>query len=130
MIDKKEFISFLPSEDDLKQQDLKKIESLDLSSISGAADDNSTNKHLQTKFMETLKFRIDSRIIKHLKHKKSMKYQDLVDHVIHDLSLQIQIQQNEEQIQETKTLIDKRVVDLSSKEYIKRDGNTVNYLPV
>lgn len=70
-----EFISFLPSVEDLKQQDSKKIESLNLSSISGDGDDsNTTDKHLQTKFMETLKFRIDSRIIKHLKHKKTMKY--------------------------------------------------------
>ena len=80
--------------------------------------------------METLKFRIDSRIIKHLKHKKTMKYEDLVDHVIHDLSLQIQIQQSDEQIKETKALIDKRTDDLASKEYIKRDGQTVSYLPV
>lgn len=51
-----------------------------------------------------------------------MKYEDLVDHVIHDLSLQIQIQQSDEQIKETKALIDKRTDDLASKEYIKRDG--------
>ena len=80
--------------------------------------------------MENLKFRIDSRIIKHLKHKKTLKYDELVDHVIHDLSLQIQVQQNNEQIEEIKAMIDKRVTDLASKEYIKKDGSQVHYLPV
>lgn len=51
---------------------------------------------LQQKFMETLKFRIDSRIIKNLKLKKSMKMAELTEQVLLDLSLQIKVKQSEE----------------------------------
>jgi hypothetical protein len=64
----------------MQLEDLKHLESLNLSSISGDASlEHSSTELLQQKFMETLKFRIDSRIIKNLKMKKSMKMADLIE---------------------------------------------------
>ena len=46
--------------------------------------------------METLKYRIDSRIIKNLKGKKPMKISELVELVISDLQQQVHMPQNQE----------------------------------
>jgi hypothetical protein len=74
------YVSLMPSIRDLQLEDAKTLESLNLSSISGDASiEHSSTELLQQKFMETLKFRIDSRIIKNLKHKKTMKIAELID---------------------------------------------------
>ena len=62
--------------------------------------------------METLKYRIDSRIIKNLKGKKAMKITDLVELVISDLQQQVHMPQNQEQLEIRKQEIVKRIDDL------------------
>ena len=78
--------------------------------------------------METLKFRIDSRIVKTLKLKKKLKLEDLVEIVIHDLSLQVQMAQNQEQLEARKADIRKRVDDLANRVFIKKEGQIVEYI--
>ena len=78
--------------------------------------------------METLKFRIDSRIVKTLKLKKKLKLEELVEIVIHDLSLQVQMAQNQEQLEARKADIRKRVDDLANRVFIKKEGQIVEYI--
>lgn len=80
--------------------------------------------------METLKYRIDSRIIKNLKGKKAMKITDLVELVISDLQQQVHMPQNQEQLEIRKQEIVKRIDDLQSRVYIKKEGDEVEYIPV
>ena len=69
--------------------------------------------------METLRFRIDSRVVKNLKLQKKMLITNLVETVIHDLQMQMNMAQNAEQLQARKDQILKRINDLADKVYIK-----------
>ena len=80
--------------------------------------------------METLKYRIDSRIIKNLKGKKPMDISELVELVISDLQQQVHMPQNQEQLEVRKKEIIKRIDDLVSRVYIKKEGGVVEYIPV
>ena len=81
----------LPDPLDLQNQDALALEALNLGELASSAtgqNDPSTNaSNLQNKFMETLKYRIDARIVKNLKGQKGMKLSDLVDRVINDLQM-------------------------------------------
>ena len=91
---------------------------------------NSAQDQAQLKFMETLKFRIDSRVVKILKHKKKLPLTELVEQVIHDLQMQLHLPQNEEQLAKRKDTILSRINDLESRFYIKQETDIVEYLPV
>lgn len=56
-----------------------------ISDITNEDQADSGPSQMQKKFMETLKFRMDARIVKILKLKKKMKMQELVDQVVHEL---------------------------------------------
>lgn len=68
-------ISLLPDPNAVLVQDTKALEALNLaelsSSRSGPNDPAQAATNLQNKFMETLKYRIDSRILKNLKGRKT-----------------------------------------------------------
>lgn len=85
---------------------------------------------MQLKFQETLKYRIDSRVIKHLKQKKHMKLDELVEQVLFDLQMQLNMPQNQEQVANNKEMILKRIDDLQERVYLKKDNEMVEYVPV
>jgi len=76
----------MPSREQMHKEDQEKLLQMGISEISNEdqAGDSGPSP-MQKKFMETLKFRMDARIVKILKHKKKMKMQELTDQVVHDL---------------------------------------------
>lgn len=84
-------IALLPDPLELQNQDVVALEALNLgelaSSGSGLTEAANSASNLQNKFMETLKYRIDARIVKHLKGRKAMKLSDLIELVISDLQM-------------------------------------------
>jgi len=78
--EKRKYISLLPSAGQLKEDDQKKLAKIGISEITSESQQaNDAGNQLQNKFMETLKYRIDSRIVKTLKMKKKMKMQELIE---------------------------------------------------
>ena len=59
-----------------------------------------------------------------------MKITDLVELVISDLQQQVHMPQNQEQLEIRKQEIVKRIDDLQSRVYIKKEGDEVEYIPV
>ena len=100
------------------------------SSGSGPTDAANSASNLQNKFMETLKYRIDARIVKNLKGRKAMKLSDLIELVIGDLQMQIQLPQNADQLEARRSEITKRIDDLVARVYLKKEGDLVEYVPV
>lgn len=84
-------IALLPDPLELQNQDAAALEALNLgelaSSGGGLAEAANSASNLQNKFMETLKYRIDARIVKNLKGRKAMKLSDLIELVISDLQM-------------------------------------------
>ena len=129
-------VSFLPTADELLATDEARVAAFNFQELSARADaalgtaEGTTASAAQTKFAETLKFRIDARVIKHLKHQKKMKLDELIDLVMVELQMQVHIHMNHDQLKERRDIILKRIDDLQERVYLKKDAEIVEYVPV
>ena len=85
--DKQSHISFLPSSEVKIKRDHQELKEYGLDDMVGGFEETSALQKMQKYFMDTLRYRIDSKIMKRMKASKSMKKPQLIEIVMADLQL-------------------------------------------